>query len=140
MTKPITVYKALPEDVSKIVALLQSHNLDPVVIDDPGKFSAYRRHEVRIGVPAAERDRAVDVLREMEQRPSARVSMLSKQANRVVLTMIGVLALGAVLGLIDDSGRWLGIYSLVVFVPAAAYLIRWGFFRKSKDTSRESSD
>lgn len=137
MAEIVTVYKALPDDVPKIVGLLRSRHLNPVVIDDPAKFSSYRRHEVRIGVPASERDRAVDVLRKMEEHPSARVSILSKQARTVVLTMIGVLALGVLIALIDKSCRWLGIYALVVVVSAATYLIWWAFFKRSKDTSRE---
>ena len=135
MAELITVYKALPDDVPTTMGLLRSHRLNPVVIDDPTKFSSYRLHEVRIGVPATERDRAVDVLREMEEHPSARVSTLSKQANRVVLVMVGVLALGVLIALIDKSCKWLGLYASAVIVSAAAYLIWCGFFKKSKDAS-----
>jgi hypothetical protein len=51
--------------------------------------------------------------------------------------MISVLALGVLIALIDKSGRSLVVYALVLFFFAATYLIRWSFFKKSKDTSRE---
>ena len=74
MAELITVYKALPDEVTKVVQLLQSRNLNPVVIDDIGKMGSYRSHVVRIAVPETERDMAVGILAEADLQNQASLS------------------------------------------------------------------
>jgi hypothetical protein len=125
-----TVYKSRPDDVSKIVQLLQSRDLHPVVVDDAGKMGTYRDHEIRIAVPVTERDLAVQALAEAQRVQQVRVSELAKGTKGVILLLIIVLAFVAVVAFLDEGGMWFGGVSILLTAVAAVALIRWAWRRK----------
>jgi Flp pilus assembly protein TadB len=133
MAELVTVYKSLPGDVSKIVQLLQSHQLHPVVVDDPGKMSSYRSHEVRIAVPVTERDSAVRVLAEADRRSKGRLSGLIKATNRLIMLVIAVMLFVAIVGFFDKGGIWFSAVWILVTVIAGVALIRWAWSGKSRE-------
>jgi hypothetical protein len=133
MAELVTVYCTLPDDVSKIVQLLQSHNLHPVVVDDPDKMGVYRSHEVRIAVPDVERDMATAVLAEAERQGHARLSELAKATKGIVLIMIAALGFVALIGIFDTHGTWFLAVWVVLIVAAAVALIRWAWGKKPHD-------
>ena len=133
MAELVVVYKTLGPDVSRVVGYLRSRNLNPVVLDDAGKMGAYRdqAQEIRIAVPETERDMALGVLAEMEHKDEARLASDVKVARGVVLLIVVILALVALIGLLDRSGKWyLAAWFALVGVVAIA-LIR-SAWRKPK--------
>ncbi len=132
MSELITVYKALPDEVAKIVRLLESRNLNPVVIDDIEKMGAYRNHEVRIAVPETERDIAVGILAETDRQNETRISQTIKTSNAVVLFAAVFLGILAIVGILDTNGKWFIISWLLLTAVVAAALIRWAWFKKSE--------
>jgi hypothetical protein len=133
MSERITIYKALPNNVSQIMQLLESRHLHPVVVDDVCKMGAYRSHEVRIAVPQTERDMAVNILAEFEQQEKSQISGLVKVTNVVFLIIVSLLALVAVVGIFDKGGKWfLSIWILIVACVGVA-LIRLTWGKKSRD-------
>lgn len=134
MAELVTIYKAIPEDVSRIVGLLQSRHLHPVVLDDAGKLGAYRNqtHEIRIAVPETERDMALGILAETEQKDGARLRPLINVTNAIVLLVIAVLGFVAVVGLLDTSGKWFAAVWIVLTAVVAVALIRWAWRKKPK--------
>jgi hypothetical protein len=131
MAELVTVYKALPDEVTKIVQLLQSRNLNPVVIDDIGKMGAYRSHVVRIAVPETERDMAVGVLAEADLQNQARLSSVIKGTNAVVFIVIIFLAALAIAGFVDESGKWFNSIWILFSTIIAVALIRWAWCKKT---------
>jgi len=129
MAELVTVYRALADDVSRVVGYLRSRNLDAVVLDDVGKMVAYRREvqEVRIAVPETQRDMARAVLAEMDKRDEARLSPMVKTANGVVFLIIIVLAFIGVVGLIDRGGKWFVGAWILLTALVAVLLIRWAW-------------
>ncbi len=133
MAELVTVYCTLPDDVSEIVHLLQNHDLHPVVVDDVDKMGGYRSHEVRVAVPAAERDRAVAVLTRAERQGKARIAELVKGTHGIVLLMIAALGFVGLLGLFDTHGTWLFATWIILIAVAGVALIRWAWGKKGKD-------
>ncbi len=132
MAKLVTVYEARSTDVARVVGLLESRHLHPVVAGDVGRRGTYRdqTHTVEIAVPATERDMAIGVLAEIERQDEVRLSHLIKVTNGAVLFVIVVLAFVAVVGVLDAEGKWFaGAWGLLCLVAAAA-LIRWAWSRK----------
>ena len=130
MAELTTVYKSRPDDVSKIVQLLQSRDLHPVVVDDAGKMGTYRDHEIRIAVPVTERDLAVQVLAEAERVQQAGVSELVKGTKGVILLLIIVLAFVAIVALLDERGMWFAGVSILLTAVVAFALIRLAWRKK----------
>lgn len=130
MAELITVYKSRPDDVSKITQLLQSRDLHPVVVDDAGKMGTYRDHEIRVAVPATERDLAVQALTEAERIQQARVSDLVRGTKGVVLLLIVVLAFVAVVAFLDEGGMWFAGVSILLTAVATVALISWAWRKK----------
>jgi hypothetical protein len=127
MAELVTVYRALANDVSRVVGYLRSRNLDAVVLDDAGKMAAYRHdvQEVRIAVPETQRDMARAVLAEMDKQDEARLSPTVKTAHGVVLLIIIALALVGVVGLLDRGGKWfVGVWIVLTAVVAVALIRR----------------
>ena len=133
MAELVTVYCTLPDDVAKIVQLLESHDLHPVVVDDVDKMGGYRSHEIRIAVPAPERDTAVTVLTEADRRGKARIAELVKGTHGIVLLMIAALGFVGLIGLFDTHGTWLFAIWIVLIAAVAVVLIRWAWGKKRKD-------
>ncbi|MBN1361572.1 MAG: hypothetical protein JW993_13320 [Sedimentisphaerales bacterium] len=132
MAELVTVYCTLPDDVSKIVRLLERHGLHPVIVDDPDKMSAYRGHEVRIAVPAGERDRAVAVLAEADRAGNARICELTKATNGVILILVAALGFVALIGIFDTQGAWFLGVSVALFAALAVVLIRWAWRKEPR--------
>jgi len=103
MAELVTVYEARPNEVARIVGLLESRHLHPVVGDDADRMTAYREqsHLIRIAVPAVERDRALGVLADVEHHDAARLSHLITTTNRAVLFVL----IGSDLGCSVWGGR-----------------------------------
>ena len=132
MAKLVRVYEARPHDVARIVGLLESHNLHPVVADDVDRMTTYRdqTHTVEIAVPATERDTALGVLAENERLDRTRLSHLIKVTDGAVLFVIAVLAFVAVVGVLDADGKWFAATWVVLCTVASIALIRWAWTRK----------
>ena len=125
MAKLVTVYEARPTDVARIVGLLESRHLHPVVVGDSDCMGAYRDHShtVEIAVPATERDMAIGVLAEVERQDEVRLSHLMKVTNGAVLFVIVVLAFVAVVGVLDAEGKWYaGVWVFLCLVFAVAVI------------------
>jgi len=118
------VYTALPDEAPKVAQLLASRGLHPAVVDDTEKMGTYRSHEVRIAVPAAERDRAIRILADMEQREVKRLSPLLRVTNRIILVLVIALGIVATVGLFDRGGKWFIAACSLLTALAAAFLIR----------------
>jgi hypothetical protein len=131
MSELVVVYKALPDEAQKIVELLESSNLNPVVIDDVEKMGAYRNHEVRIAVPQTERDIAADILAETDRQNQTRLEQNIKISNIVIFFIAVSLGVIAVIGILDTEGRWFIASWLLLTTVVAAALIRWAWFKKS---------
>ena len=134
MAELTTVYRARPEEVARVVTLLRRRNLEPVVVDHVGRAGTYRghSHDFGIAVPVTQRDTALAVLAEMEQKDGARLAPLVRVANKVVLVLIAALATVAVVALLDRSGKWLALaWGLLTAVVAVA-LVRWAWRRTPK--------
>ncbi|MEN6575821.1 MAG: hypothetical protein ABFD90_05705, partial [Phycisphaerales bacterium] len=132
MSELVTVHKAIEADASKVVAYLESRCLHPVVLDDVEKMGPYRgqTHEIRIAVPETERDMAIRILEQMQRQEELRLFPLVRKANAVVFLLIAVLAILAVVALLDTRGRWFLGLSILVVVIAALGLIRRAWGRK----------
>lgn len=128
MSELVTIYDVHPDNISEIIQLLESRHLHPVVVDDVGKMGVYRSHTVRIAVPETERDIAAHILAEAEQRNTTRLSGLVKVTNRIILLIIALLVLAAIVGFIDQQGKWFFAVWILITVLLAAVLIHraWG--------------
>lgn len=135
MAELVTVYEARPNEVARIVGLLEGRHLHPVVVDDTERMGVYRQsaHVVRIAVPAVERDMAIGMLAETERRDRARLTRLVKVTDGVVLLVLAVLGFVAVVGFVDADGRWLALTWLVLALLVAAALLRWAWPRRPHD-------
>ena len=132
MAKLVTVHKTLAADAPKVVGYLESRNLHPVVLDDVEAMGTYRSqaHEVRIAVPETQRDMALQLLAERERKAETRLRPLIKTSNAIVFLLIAVLAILALVGLLDTRGWWfVGLLTLVAALAALA-LIRPAWPRK----------
>lgn len=135
MAELTTVYQAHPNDVARIVGLLESRHLHPVVGDDAEHLSAYRAQSqlIQIAVPVTERDMAVGILAEAEQHDVVRLSHLVNVTNRAVLFVLIALAFVAVVGFLDADGKWFALTWVVLCVVVAIALVRWAWARKAHD-------
>ena len=133
MAELVTVYKALPDEVAKIVQLLEGRNLNPVVIDDIEKMGSYRSHVVRIAVPETERDMAVGILAEADLQNRAKLSPVIKGTNAIVFIVIAVLVILAIIGFIDKSGKWFAALWILISTVVAITLIHWAWFKKPRN-------
>jgi hypothetical protein len=135
MAELVTVYQARPNEVARLVGLLEGHHLHPVVGDDADRMTSYREqmHLIRIAVPAVERDMAVGILAEVEQHDVARLSGLINFTNRAVLFVVVVLAFVAIVGFLDAEGKWFALTWIVLCLVAAVALIRWAWVRKPEE-------
>jgi hypothetical protein len=135
MAELVTVYEARPNEVARIVGLLENRHLHPVIADDADRMTAYREqtHLVRIAVPVVERDMAVGVLTEAEHEDRARLSHLVKVTDGAVLFVLVVLGFVAVVGFVDAGGKWLALTWLVLCLLAAVALVRWAWARRTQD-------
>lgn len=136
MSELVTVYSALPENASKIVQLLESRNLHPVVVDDVGKTGAYRSHQIRIAVPETERDMAVGILSEAERHNETQLSELINVTNGIILIVISVLVLVVIVGFFDNQGKWFFSAWMLITAIASIALIRWAWSSKSRDKGK----
>jgi hypothetical protein len=132
MAELVTVYQARPNEVARLVGLLESRHLHPVVGDDADRMTSYREqmHLIQIAVPTAERDMAVGILAEVEQHDEVRLSHLINFTNRAVLFVVLVLAFVAIVGFLDAEGKWFALTWIVLCAVAAVALIRWAWARK----------
>lgn len=133
MSKLVTIYTAHPENVSQIIQMLESHGLNPVVVDDVGKMGAYRNLQIRIAVPPAERDKAVEVLTQAEQSNKKRLFELVKTTNAIFLIIITLLVLVAIVGFFDKQGKWFFVTWILITTIAGVALIRLAWHNKSHD-------
>ena len=136
MSELVTIYKAHPDNVSQIIQLLESRHLHPAVVDDESKMGIYRSHEVRIAVPQTERDMAVNILAEFEQKDKTRISHLVKVTNAIVLIIIALLALVVIVGFFDKGGKWFSAVWILIVAFAGATLVRLAWGKKSRDTEK----
>ena len=127
------VYKSLPDKVFEIIQLLENKNLHPEVIDDTGKTGSYRCDYVRIAVPSDERDSALRILAENEQKNEKNISILLKSTNKIILIIIAMLAIIAIIGILDRDGKWYAIAWILLTVFTGAALIRWAWSNKSEN-------
>jgi len=134
MAELVTVYRAPATDVSRVVGYLQGRNLNPVVLEDADATGAYRSgaREIRIAVPQTQQDAARAVLAELEKQDQARLSPTVKVANRVVLLVIAALSFVALVGLLDQGGKWFLAAWLVVTAAVAVALVRWAWRKHPK--------
>jgi hypothetical protein len=130
MATVVTVYRVQPEHVDRVVRRLRSRNLDPTVVDDPGAMTLYRgqSHDVRIAVPVAQKDLALDVLTEIEKGDETRLAPHIKVANGVVLLLIVILGLVAIVAFFDRSAMLLTALWVLIVTAVAVTLFRhaWG--------------
>jgi hypothetical protein len=133
MSEKEIVYKAIPDKVLEIVQLLENHRLHPEVIDDTGKTGSYRSDYVRIAVPLDERDTALSILADIEQKNENNISILLKSTNKIILIIIALLAIVAIIGILDQGGKWFIITWLLLTIFTGAALIRWAWYNKSKN-------
>ena len=135
MAELVTVYQARPNEVARIVGLLENRHLHPVVGDDADRMTSYREqmHLIQIAVPAVERDMAVGILAEVEQHDEVRLSHLINVTNRAVLFVIVALGFVAIVGFLDAEGKWFALTWIVLCAVAAVALIRWAWARKPQD-------
>jgi hypothetical protein len=131
MSELVVVYKALPDEAQKIVELLESSNLNPVVIDDVEKMGAYRNHEIRIAVPQTERDIAAGILAETDRQNQTSLIQTIKISNTIVFIIAASLGIIAIIGILDTESRWFIASWLLLTAVVAAALIRWAWFKKS---------
>lgn len=136
MSELVTIYKVHPDNVSQILQLLESRHLHPTVVDDVSKMGIYRSHEVRIAVPQTERNMAVNILAEFEQRDKSRISELVKATNGIVIIVIALLVIIAVIGFIDKQGKWFFAAWMVIVAFVGVALVRWAWVGKSRDTEK----
>ncbi len=134
MAKLVTVHKTLAAEVPKVVGYLESRNLHPVVLDDVEAMGTYRSqaHEVRIAVPETQRDMALQLLAERERKDEARLRPLIKTSNAIVFLLVAVLAILALVALLDAQGWWFASLSILVAALAALALIRHAWPRKPR--------
>ena len=134
MAKLVTVYRAIPTDVARVVGHLENRCLHPVALDDMEARGTYRNqaHEIRIAVPETEHDMALHILQEWEQCDQARLQPLVKATNGILFLLVTALSLLAVVGLLDSRGWWFFGLSLLLAGVAAFALIRWGWRQKPK--------
>jgi len=132
MANLVTVYQARPNEVARIVGLLEGRHLHPVVGDDPDRMTSYREqtHLIQIAVPAVERDMAIGILAETERHDVARLSHLINFTNRAVLFVLVVLAFVAVVGFLDAEGKWFALTWIILCLIAGVALIRWAWSRR----------
>jgi len=133
MSEKEIVYKSLPDNVLQILQLLENQNLHPEVIDDTGKTGSYRSDYVRIAVPSNERDTALGILTENEQKDEKNISILLKSTNKIILIIIALLAAVAIIGILDQGGKWFVIAWLLLAIFTGAALIRWAWSKKSEN-------
>jgi len=135
MADLVTVYQANPNEVARIVGLLESRHLHPVVGDDADHMTSYRAqaHLIRIAVPTVERDMAVGILAEAEQHDLARLSQLVNVTNRAVLFVVIALGFVAIVGFLDAEGKWYALPWIALCLIAAVALIRWAWARKPRE-------
>ena len=131
MSEKEIVYKALPDKVLEIVQLLENNNLHPEAIDDTRKTGSYRSDYVRIAVPLDERDIALRILADNEQKSENKISILLKSTNKIILIIIALLAAVAIIGILDQGGKWFVITWLLLTVLVGSILIRWAWGKKS---------
>ncbi len=133
MAEPVTIYEARPNEVARIVRILESRHLNPIVVDDVGRMAAYREqtHVVRIAVPAVERGMAIGILADLERRDRGRLSRLVRITNATVAFLLIVLGFVAVVGFVDADGKYFALTWLVLCLIAAVALVRWAWARKS---------
>ena len=126
MAELVTVYKAIPAEVPRVIGYLENRCLHPVVLDDAENVSAYRSHahEIRIAVPQTERDMAVQILDQREQEDKLRLFPVVKRANVVVYILIAALGALAIVGLLDRRGFWFIGFGILLTIVAAFALVR----------------
>lgn len=126
MAELVTVYKAIPAEVPRVVGYLENRCLHPVVLDDPEKMGVYRCQvqEIRIAVPQTERDRAVQILDQRDRQDRLRLFPVVKRANVVVYVLIAALGALAVVGLLDRRGFWFIGFGILLTIVAAFALVR----------------
>jgi len=126
MAELVTVYRAIPAEVPRVIGYLENRCLHPVVLDDTENVSAYRSHarEIRIAVPQTERDMAVQILDQREQEEKRRLFPVVKRANVVVYVLIAALGALAVVGLLDRRGFWFLGFGILLTIVAAFALVR----------------
>ena len=134
MAKLVTVHKAIPAEVSKVVSCLENRCLHPVVLDNEEKMGPYRSqtHEIRIAVPETERDLAIRVLAQRERQDRLRLFPVIKRTNAVVLLLVVVLSILAIVGLLDASGLWFTGLWIVLTIAVALVLLRLAWRKKPK--------
>jgi len=134
MAELVTVYQANPNEVARIVGLLESRHLHPVVGDDADRLTGYRAQAqfIQIAVPTVEHDMAVGILAEAEQHDLARLAGVINSTNRAVLFVVIVLGFVAVVGFLDAEGHWFALTWIVLCLFAALALIRWAWARKPR--------
>ena len=115
---------------------LESRHLHPVVVDDVSKMGSYGKHTVRIAVPQTERDMALNILSEFEQQDKSRIFELVKVTNGIFLILIALLALVAVVGIFDRSGKWIFTAWILIVAFAGTVLIRLAWSKKSRDMKK----
>ncbi len=133
MSEKEIIYKSLPDKVFEIIQLLENQNLHPEVIDDTGKTGSYRSDYVRIAVPSDERDTALRILAENEQKSEKDISILLKSTNKIVLIIITLLATVAIIGILDRGGKWFIVTWWLLTIFTGAVLIRWAWSNKSEN-------
>lgn len=133
MSELVTIYTAHPDNVSQIIQSLESHDLHPTVVDDAGKMGAYRNLQIRIAVPLAERDKAVEIIKQDEQSDKKRLSELVKTTNAIFLIIIALLVLAAIVGFFDKQGKWFFITWILITVVAGIALIKCAWGGKSRE-------
>ena len=136
MSELVTIYKAYPDNVSQIMQLLESRHLHPRVVDDVNKMGIYRSHEVRIAVPQTERDMAVNVLAEFEQRDKTRISELVKVTNGIFIIIVALLVSVVIVGIFDKKGKWFFTTWILITAFVGIALIRWAWGKKSRDIQK----
>jgi hypothetical protein len=135
MADLVTVYRANPNEVARIVRLLESRHLHPVVGDDADRMTSYREpaHLIRIAVPTVEREMAVGVLADAERHDLARLSGVINFTNRAVLFVVIALGFVAIVGFLDAEGKWFALAWIVLCLIAAVALVRWAWARKPQE-------
>lgn len=135
MAELVVVYRAIAPEAQKAAALLQRRHLHPVVMDEFEAAGGYRPHDrvIRIGVPATERDIALGILAEAEQRSEVKVAPTVRRIQGAFVVVGLVVAVVILVAVLDESGKWLAAVATLLCLLLAVLLLRWGWSRRPED-------
>ena len=135
--RQVTVYRARPEAVFKILGLLSEEGLDPVALDDPDAtlrlYSAFT-YLVRIAVPEDQADKARSVLAQWEEEIKPQVDKIGRKFTTRIIYALLVVAI--IYGVLLLSKNWSAVDIVsIVLVLATIPLVLISVYKRWKKGS-----